>query len=127
MKLLKISIGISLAINIGLVLFLCLFFPRNTKSEQWFKETNPQCQRTVTGYREYENFDFLAAIGPRKVKITATDESGQSRVLFFTEIADDGGNGAYSLIWTANGFELTLSGCEQKPLTYCFNWEQLFN
>ncbi len=125
-KLLKISIGISLVINIILILFY-VFFPRGTKSEQWFQETNPQSQHTVTGYIEYEGLDFLAVMGPRKVKIVASDKSGQSRVLFFTKIEDDGGNGVYSLIWTDNGFELTLSGCEQQPLTYRFNWKQIFS
>ncbi len=128
-KLLTVSVCILAVVCLVLTATLLFLSPGNTDREIWFEETDPQSGYTVIGETESEQhpLGFLAVLGPRRVNISVRDTAGNNRALFSTNVADDGGRGAYSILWTEDGFELTVSGSEQAPLTYCFRWEDIFH
>lgn len=128
-KLLTVSVCILAVVCVCLTVTVLFLTPRSTKRTVWFEQTDPQSGYTVIGHTESEQhpLGFLAALGPHHVAISARDTVGNNRALFSADVHDDGGNGAYSIRWTGDGFELILSGSEQTPITYSFKWEHIFD
>lgn len=128
-KILTVCVCVLAVVCVCLIATVFFFSPRGTEREIWFEQTDPKSEYTVIGEIESEQhpLGFLAVLGPRHVNISARNTSGDKRALFSAKIADDGGSGAYSILWTEDGFELTFSGSEQDPLTYCFEWDDIFH
>lgn len=128
-KLLTVSVCILAVVCVCLTAAVLFLSPGGTERELWFEQTDPQSGYTVIGETESAQrpLRFLAVLGPHHVNISVKNTVGDKRALFSATIADDGGSGAYSVKWTDDGFELTLSGSEQAPLTYCFKWDDIFH
>ena len=127
-KILTVSVFVLAVACLCLTVVVLFLAPRRTERTVWFEQTDPQSGYTVIGETESEQhpLGFLAVLGPRHILISARDTVGNKRALFSADVQDDGGNGAYSIKWTDDGFELTLSGSEQSPLTYTIKWEHIF-
>ena len=128
-KLLTASVCVLAVVCFVLTATLLFLSPGDADREIWFEEIDPKSGYTVIGETESEQhpLGFLAVLGPHRVNISVRDTAGNNRALFSTNVTDDGGRGAYSIKWIDDGFELTLSGSEQTPLTYSFKWEHIFN